>query len=163
MYVYKISMTQKNIKIFIGEIYSKGPKKNYVTNKTDVYHIDDIWSLDIIDLKNYGPENIRGYSYVSVIIDNFAKFVWKIPIKNENGQTIKDSFENILIISKRKPILIESDRVKEFYNNISQHFSNNINTKHYSRNSSLCAVFAEKFNRTVNRTIGKEFYNNIIQ
>ena len=38
-------MTQKNIKIFINEIYSKPPRKNYATNKTDVYHIDDIWSL----------------------------------------------------------------------------------------------------------------------
>ena len=44
-------MTQKNNKIFINEIYSKGPKKNYATNKTDVYHIDDIWSLGILDLK----------------------------------------------------------------------------------------------------------------
>ena len=54
-------MTQQNIKIFINEIYSKGPKKNYVTNKTDVYYIDDIWSLDILDLKDYGSENNRGY------------------------------------------------------------------------------------------------------
>ena len=29
-------MTQKNIKIFINEIYSKPPKRNYATNKTDV-------------------------------------------------------------------------------------------------------------------------------
>ena len=50
-------MTQKSIKIFINEIYSKGTKKNYLTNKTDVYHIDDIWSIDILDLKYYGPEN----------------------------------------------------------------------------------------------------------
>ena len=35
-------MTQKNIKIFRNEIYSKPPKRNYNTNKTDVYHIDDI-------------------------------------------------------------------------------------------------------------------------
>ena len=28
-------MTQKNIKLFINEIYSKPPKKNNVTNKTD--------------------------------------------------------------------------------------------------------------------------------
>ena len=26
-------------------------------NKTDVYQFDDIWSLDMLDLKNYGPEN----------------------------------------------------------------------------------------------------------
>ena len=103
-------MSQKNIKIFINEIYSKPPRKNYATNKTDVYHIDDIWSLDILDLKDYGPENNRGYRYVLVIIDNFSKFGWTIPLKNKNAQTIKDSFENILICSKRKPNLIESDR-----------------------------------------------------
>ena len=34
-------MTQKNIKIFIDEIYSKPPKKNFAINKTDVYYIVD--------------------------------------------------------------------------------------------------------------------------
>ena len=99
-------MTQNNIKIFINEIYSKPPKKYYPTNKTDVYHIDDTWSLDILDLKDYGPENNRGYRYVLVAIDNFSKFGWTSPLKNKNSQTIKDSFENILINSKRSPILI---------------------------------------------------------
>ena len=142
-------MSQKNIKIFINEIYSKPPKRNYATNKTDVYHIDDIWSLDILDLKNYGPENNRGYRYVLVVIDNFSKFGWTVPLKNENAQTIKDSFQNILINSKRKPNLIESDRGKEFYNNIFQDFLNKNNIKLYSRNSSFGAVFAESFNRTI--------------
>ena len=52
-------MTQKNIKTFINEIHSKPPKKNYDTNKTNVYYIDNIWSLDILDLKDYGPETIE--------------------------------------------------------------------------------------------------------
>ena len=142
-------MTQKNIKIFINEIYSKPPKKYYPTNKTDVYHFDDIWSLDILDLKDHGPENNRGYKYVLVIIDNFSKYGWTIPIKNKKAQTIKDSFENILINSKRKPNLLESDRGKEFYNNIFQDFLNKNDIKFYSRNSSYGAVFAERFNRTI--------------
>ena len=142
-------MTQKNIKIFINEIYSKGPKKYYPTNKTNVYHIDDIWSLDILDLKDYGPENNRGYRYVLVVIDNFSKFGWTIPLKNKNAQTIKDSFENILISSKRKPGSIETDRGKEFYNNIFQDFLNKNKIKLYSRNSSFGSVFAERFNRTI--------------
>ena len=142
-------MTQKNFKIFINEIYSKPPKKNYITNKTDVYFIDDIWSLDILDLKDYGPENNRGYRYVLVTIDNFSKYGWTIPLKNKNAQTIKDSFENILINSKRKPNLVESDRGKEFYNNIFQDFLNKNNIKLCSRNSSYGAVFAERFNRTI--------------
>ena len=78
--------------------------------------------------------------------------------QNKNSQTLKDFFEKILISSKRKPNLIESDRVKEFYNNISQNFSNNINTKHYSRNSSFCAVFAEKFNRTVRNLLKRQVF-----
>ena len=141
-------MTQKNIKIFINEIYSKPPKKYYATNKSDVYHIDDIWSLDILDLKEYGPENNRGYRYVLVTIGNFSKYGWTMPLK-KNAQTIKDSLENILINSKRKPNLIESDRGKEFYNNIFQDFLNKNNIKLYSRNSLYGAVFAERFNRTI--------------
>ena len=148
-------MSQKNIKIFINEIYSKAPKKNYNTNKTNVYQIDDIWSLDILDLKDYGPENNKGYRYVLVTIDNFSKFGWTIPLKNKNAQTIKDSFENIIITSKRKPKLIETDRGKEFYNNIFQDFLNKNNIKLYSRNTSLGAVFAERLNRTIRDLLKK--------
>ena len=142
-------MTHKNIKLCINKIYSKGPKKNYATNKTDVYHIDDIWSLDILDLKDYGPENNRGYRYVLVIIDNFSKFGWTTPLKNKNAQTIKDSFENIIKSSKRSPNLLEGDRDRGFYNNIFQDFLNRNNIKLYSRNSSYGAVLAELFNRTI--------------
>ena len=148
-------MTQKNIKIFINEIYSRGPKKNYDTNKTEVHYIDDIWSLDILDLKDYGPENNRGHRYVLVIIDNFSKFGWTVALKNKNAQTIKDSFENILISSKRRPNLIESDRGKEFYNNIFQDFLNKNDIKLFSRNTSLGAVFAERFNRTIRDLLKK--------
>ena len=153
-------MTQKNIKIFINEIYSKPPKRNYNTNKTDVYHIDDIWSLDILDLKDYGPENNRNYRYVLVIIDNFSEFGWTIPLKNKNAQTIKDSFEKILISSKRRPNLIKSDRGKEFYNNIFQDFLNKNNIELYSRNTSLGAVFAERFNRTIRDLLKKIVFEN---
>ena len=148
-------MTQKNIKLFINEIYSKPPKKYFATNKTDVYFIDDIWSLDILDLKDYGHKNNRGYRYVLVVIDDFSRFGWTILLKNKNAQTIIDSFENILISSKRSPNLIESNRGKEFYNNIFQDFLNKNNIKFYSRNSSYGAVFAERFNRTIRDLLKK--------
>ena len=151
-------MTQKNIKIFINEIYSKPPKRNYITNKTDVYYIDDIWSLDILDLKDYGPENNRGYRYVLVIMDNFSKFGWTVPLKNKNAQIIKDSFENILINSKRKPDLIESDLGKEFYNNIFQDFLNKNNIKLFSRNISYGAVFAERFDLTIRNLLKRPVF-----
>ena len=130
-------MTQNSFKIFINEIYSKPPKTNYVTNKTNVYHIDDVLSLDRLDLKDYGPENNRNYRYVLVVIDNLIKFGFTVPLKNENAQTKKVFYENILIGSKRKPILIETDRGKEFFNNIFQDFLIRDNIKVCSRNASL--------------------------
>ena len=105
-------MTQKTIKIFIEELYSKPPKKIYSTNKTDVYHIDDIWSLDILDLKDFGPENNRNYRYVLVvlvIIDKFSNFGWTVSLKIKKAQTIPYSLENFLMSSKRKPNLIDTD------------------------------------------------------
>ena len=58
--------------------------------------------------------------------------------------------------SKRKPNLIETDRGKEFYNNIFQKYPKNKNIKPYSRNTSLGSVFAEKFYRTI-RYLPKKF------
>ena len=54
-----------------------------------------------------------------------------------------------MISSKRKLYLIETVRGKEFDNNISQDFLKHNKIKHYSRNNSLGAVFAERFNRTI--------------
>ena len=79
------------------------------TNKTYVYHIDDIWSSDILELKDYDRENNKGLRFVLVVIETFSKFGGTVPLKNENAQTIKDSFENNLISSERKLGLIESD------------------------------------------------------
>ena len=68
---------------------------------------------------------------------------------SKKAQTVKDSFESIIKNSKRKPILIETDRVKGFFNSSFHEFLNKNNIKIYSRNTSLGAVFAERFNRTI--------------
>ena len=95
-------MTQKSIKIFRNEIYLKPPEKNYATNKTNVYHIDNIWSLDILDLKDYGLENNRGYRYLLVVFDNLSKFGFTNPLKN--AQTIKTLSKIFLYVQEEKQI-----------------------------------------------------------
>ena len=142
-------MTQKTITTFMNEIFSKPPKKIYMTDKTVVHHIDDIWSLDISDLEDYGSENNTGYRYVLVLIDNFSKVGRTNPLKDKNAITIKDSFEKIFISSKRKPNLNEKDRGKEFYSNSFQSFVKTNSIKQYSRNNSGGAVFADIFNHTI--------------
>ena len=67
---------------------------------------------------------------------------------SKNAQTIKDIFENIIESSKRKLNLMETDRGKEFFYKIFWNFAIINNNKHYSRNTSLGAVFAKSFNKT---------------
>ena len=57
--------------------------------------------------------------------------------------------ENIVINSKKKTDLTETDRGKEIYNYIFQDSLNKNSIKLYSKNSSYGAVFAERFNRTI--------------
>ena len=115
-------MTEKTIDAFANENFAKGPKKIISTNKTHVYYIDDIWSVDILDTKDYGPENIRGHRYILVVIDNFSKIGWTVPLNRKNAQTIKHSYENVLERAKTKPKLIETDRGKKFHNIFFQNF-----------------------------------------
>ena len=41
-------------KIFIDEIHTKPPMRNYPTNKTMIKSIDDTWSSDLLDMNDYG-------------------------------------------------------------------------------------------------------------
>ena len=145
-------------KIFIDEIYSKPPKKNYPTNKIIYNHIDEIWSIDLADFSDYKTSNNKGYRYIFIIIDNFSKYLWAIPLKNKYSQTITNEFSNILSTSKRKPIKIESDRGTEFYNSIFQNFLKNKNIHHYSRYTDKGPSIAERVIRTVRNLLKKPIF-----
>ena len=60
-------------KIFIDEIYSTPPEKNYPTNKILYNHIDEIWKIDLADMIDYQISNNKGYRYIFIIIDNYSK------------------------------------------------------------------------------------------
>ena len=145
-------------KIFIDEVYSKPPKKNYPSNKTIIKSIDDTWSSDLLDMNDYGPKNNKGYRYILVVIDNFSKFGWTIPLKNKFSQSITDAFSEIIKSSNRKPNLLETDGGKEYVNKIFNELLNKNKIKRYSRYTDKGAVFAERFNKTVRNLLKKPVF-----
>ena len=146
------------IKIFINEIYSRPPNKNYETNKTMIKSIDDTWSSDLLDMNDYGIKNNKGYRYILVVVDNFSKFGWTIPLKNKYAQSITDAFSQIIKTSRRKPNLLETDDGKEYVNKIFNEFLNNNKIKRYSRYTDKRAVFAERFNKTIRNLLKKPVF-----
>ena len=147
-------------KIFINENYSKPLHKNYETNKTMIKFIDDNWSSDLLDMNDYGPKNNRGYRYILVVIDNFSKFGWTIPLKNKYAHSIKEALPEIVESSNRKPNLPETDDGKENINKNFYEFLNNNNIKRYSRYTDKGAVFAERFFRTIRNVWTKPVFEN---
>ena len=109
-------------------------------------------------MNDYGPKNNRGYRYVLLLIDNFSKFGWTIPLKNKHAHSITDAFLEIIKSSNRKPSLLETDDGKEYVNKKFFEFLNNINIKRYSRYTDNGAAIAERFNRTIRNLLKKPVF-----
>ena len=104
---------------------------------------------------DYKTSSNKGYRYRFIVIDNFSKYLWAIPLKNKYSQTITNEFSNNLTKSKRKPLKIESDRGSEFYNSIFQNFLKAKNIQHYSRFTDKGPSIAERLIRTLRNLLKK--------
>ena len=104
---------------------------------------------------DYKTSNIKKFRYIFIIIDSFSKYVWAIPLRNENSKTITDEFPNVLIKSKRKPPTIESDRAGDWYNSNFWNFLKAKKIQHYSRFTDKGPSIAERVKRTI-RNLLKE-------
>ena len=132
--------------------------KNYPTNKIVHNHIDEIWSIDLADFSDYKTSNNKGFRYIFIIIDNFSKNLFAVPLKNKDIQTITNEFSNILSSSKRKPLKMESDRGSEFYNSTFQIFLKVKSIHHYCRFTDKGPSIAERVIRTVRKLLKKPVF-----
>ena len=107
---------------------------------------------------DYKISNNKSYRYIFIVIDNFSKYLWAIPLTNKYSPTITNEFSNFLTTSKRKPLKIESDRGSEFYNIIFQNFLKNKNIQHFSRFTDKGPSIAERVIRTVRNLLKKPVF-----
>ena len=66
---------------FFVEIYAKPPGEKIPTNKIIYYYNNEIWSIDLSALNEYKQSNIRGCSFLLVVIGNFPKEGWTIALE----------------------------------------------------------------------------------
>ena len=151
-------MEEDITKIFIDEIYSKPPRRNYPTNKLTYNYIDEIWSIDLADMIDYKISNKKRFRYIFVINDKFSKYIWCMVLKHKYSQTITNEFSKILSSSKRSPLKIESDRGAEFYNSIFQNFLKSENIQHYSRFTDKGPSIVERVIRTLRNLLKKPVF-----
>ena len=72
------------------------------------------WTADLIEVINIAKCN-RGY--LLTVVEVFSKYAWVEPVKNKTGKAVTNAMAKILKRGEgRKPINLQTDNGKEFYN-----------------------------------------------
>lgn len=160
---------RKNIKNWLNtqEAYTlhREARLNFPRNHYKVFGIDELWEADLIDLSKLKNKN-DNYRYILSVIDVFSKYGFTYALKTKGAAEVTKAFKNIIDNSekegagfKRQPMVLQSDRGKEFYNNILKRFlvSRGIGLQFPLTQSKHKAAVAERFNRTLQTYIYKYF------
>lgn len=89
-------------------------RRTFPRSRVVVDTIDSMWDGDLADVSNISSHN-DGYKFLLVLIDIFSRFLFLIPLKNKQHQSITDGF-NLVFQSGRKPNTIRTDKGSEFKN-----------------------------------------------
>ena len=125
----------------------KPRRHRFPTLKVQAEGIDHQWVADLVEMQRLARYN-HGVRYLLTVVDVLSKYVWVQPLKAKTGVAMVKAFETILK-GRRKPIQLQSDRGKEFYNRPFQSFLKQHNIHHFSTEGDAKAANVERFNRTL--------------
>ena len=114
----------------------------------------DVWMADLIEYPGLKWHN-GNYKFVLLVVDVFTKMIYVEPMKRKLGENTAEAMEKILSRVEMPPVMLVTDRGREFYNtNFSNvMFSNDI--RHFSTPSAtkFKASVAERAIRTIKTKI----------
>jgi hypothetical protein len=122
----------------------------------EVNNIDDLWQIDLIDLRNLSKYN-DGYKYIFVAIDVFSKFLFLEKMKNKTGDESVRAFK--LMLKNRSCRNLNSDGGQEFcckkFRDLCKKHEINFFQNY---DDETHAAVAERVIQTLKRKIYKYFY-----
>ena len=125
-------------------------------DKRKVYSLfkDNIWGVDLADIQSLSIKN-KGIKYLLCVIDLYSKYAFVIPLKDEKGVSIVNTFNKIIKQSNRKPKKIWVDQGGEFYNHVFKKWLSDNDIIMYSAYNEGKSVIDEKFIRTLKNKLYK--------
>ena len=112
---------------------------------------------DLIEVGNIAKYN-RGYRYLLTVVDMFSKYACVQPMKSKTGKAVTEAMAKILKGSEgRKPINLQTDDGKEFYNKTFQALMKQKGIQHFSTSGDTKASVVEQFNQTLKHRLNRYF------
>jgi hypothetical protein len=87
-----------------------------VRNQALVAHIDAQWQADLADMSKISKEN-DVYTFLLTCVDVLGRYAWVIPVRSKSAAHMLAAMQQLFKqAAPRKPIRLQTDKGKEFYN-----------------------------------------------
>ena len=110
--------------------------------------VDYTWQADLVEMQD--PKLIaqnKHTRYLLTVIDVLSKYAWVIALKSKKGKGTANAFRYLLENSGgRKPVHLQTDQGKEFYNQHMTPLLDEYNIHHYSTRGEPKAAVVKRFN-----------------
>ena len=122
-----------------------------------VFDMDEQWVADLIEVQSITKQN-KGYRYLLTVIDVLSKYAWVQSLKKKTGKDVTEAFRRVLTQAEgRKPLKLQTDAAKEFYNGTFQELMKREKIHHFSTHGDAKASVVERFNRTLKSKLYRYF------
>lgn len=129
----------------------KRPRK---FNPYYIYKPRTLIQADLIEIRTMSEEN-EGINYLLLIIDVFTRKIWVYPLKDKQGNTVRDALNTWIQSLRVKPKVFSTDGGKEFWNNPVKTLLRRYNIELQLAVGTSKAAYAERANKTLQIIIYK--------
>ncbi|KAL3274723.1 hypothetical protein HHI36_023981 [Cryptolaemus montrouzieri] len=152
-------MKHSSEKVQVVQELHKPARRNFPRRRTIIKALDDLWNCDLAQMDLYASKN-KNHKFILVVIDCFSKYIWATPLKSKSGKEVSHAFRKILQTSGRRPMNLQTDQGKEFFNSHFQELMTKFHINHYHSYSVKKASIVERVIRTLKDKLYKYFSLN---
>lgn len=86
-------MSEREVETLSKELHNN-VIKNFRRRKVIVKELDEIWSVDLIQLDGLKDKN-DGYSYILAVLDCFSRYAWTEPLKGKTAKEVLEAMKRL--------------------------------------------------------------------
>ena len=108
------------------------------------------WQADLVEMQDLKlVQNNCRTCYLLTVIGVLSKYAWVVGLKSKRGTAVRDALRHLLENepSQRRPVKLQTDQGKEFYNQHVKRLLDQYGIHHYSTQGEPKATVAKQFNR----------------
>ena len=127
------------------------PRSRMVAGPSVNHHT---WQADLVEMQD--PKLVQNNNYccthyLLTVIDILSKYAWVVSLKSKWGMAMRDALRHLLENEpiQRRPMKLQTDQGKEFYNQHMKRLLDQYGIHHYSTQGETKAAVAEQFNCTL--------------